>query len=52
MQKILKELNLPGNLTRSVIIPRNSNKTLSNNKTAVQLELPITVIKDKSSNKE
>lgn len=52
MQKILKELNLPGNLTQSVIIPRNSNKTLSNNKIAVQLELPIGDIKGKSGNKE
>lgn len=52
MHEILKELNLPGNLTHPVIIPRKSNQTSSSKEIAVQLELPIIDVEEKSSNKE
>jgi len=52
MHKILQELNLPGSVTRPVIVPRKSKQTSSGNKIALQLELPIVDLNHKPSNKE
>jgi len=51
MHKILQELNLPGSVTRPVIVPRNSGQTSSGNKIALQLELSLADSNHKSSNK-
>lgn len=50
MNKILQELNLPGSITRPVIIPRKSNGYSSKKKVVLQLALPIVDVEHNYTN--
>lgn len=52
MLKIFQEINFPGSSTCPVIIPRNSKRTSSNKKIALQLELSFVDVDHQSSKKE
>lgn len=52
MQKILQELNLPGSITRPVLVPRKSKASSLKKGIALQLELPISELESKSNNKK
>lgn len=41
MQKILQELNLPGSITKPILVPRKSKASSLKKGIALQLELPI-----------